>query len=117
MTSRGLALLALLALGACGGVKDNLVVVMPSADGHVGGVTVTDARGTTVLDQPYAAVTAGRGATSSDRVEINAAQVDAIFGQTRSALPKPPVAFRLYFLSDTDQLTAESKIAFEGVFK
>jgi outer membrane protein OmpA-like peptidoglycan-associated protein len=114
---RWLALLGLAALlGACGGVKDNLVVVVPGADGHVGAVTVTDARGETVLDQPYAAATAGRGATRSDRVEITAAQVDAIFGQARAAQPKPPVAFRLYFLSETDQLTPESTVAFEGVF-
>lgn len=117
MTARLIALLGLLLLGACGGIKDNLVVVVPSADGHIGGVTVTDAHGQTVLDQPYAAVTAGRGATSADRVEVNAAQVDQIFGQTRSALPKPPVSFRLYFLSDTNELTPESKVAFEGVFK
>jgi outer membrane protein OmpA-like peptidoglycan-associated protein len=114
---RWLAVLGVAAvLGACGGVKDNLVVVVPGADGHVGAVTVTDARGQTVLDQPYAAATAGRGATSTDRVEVTAAQVDAIFGQARNALPKPPVAFRLYFLSDSDQLTPDSKVAFEGVF-
>jgi outer membrane protein OmpA-like peptidoglycan-associated protein len=116
MTPRVLILLGLMLLGACGGIKDNLVVVVPSADGHIGGVTVTDAHGQTVLDQPYAAVTAGRGATSADRVEVTGAQVDQIFGQTRSALPKPPVSFRLYFLSDTDQLTPESKVAFEQVF-
>jgi len=109
-----LALAALLA--ACGGVKDNLVVVVPGADGHVGAVTLTDARGQTVLDQPYAAATAGRGATASDRVEISAAQVDAIFGAARGAQPKPPVAFRLYFLNESDQLTPESTVAFEGVF-
>jgi outer membrane protein OmpA-like peptidoglycan-associated protein len=91
-------------------------VVVPGADGHIGGVVVTDAHGQTVLDQPYAAVTAGRGAAGADRVEITAAQVDAIFGQTRGALPKPPTSFRLYFMSDTDQLTPESKLAFEAVF-
>jgi outer membrane protein OmpA-like peptidoglycan-associated protein len=118
MRARWLGLFGLIAaLAACGGIKDNLVVVVPGADGHVGAVTVTDARGQTVLDQPYAAVTAGRGATASERVEITAAQVDAIFGQARGALPQPPIAFRLYFLSDTNQLTPESLIAFEDVFK
>ena len=92
MSARVLALVGLLLLGACGGVKDNLVIVMPSADGHIGGVTVTGAHGQTLLDQPYAAVTAGRGATSADKVEVTAVQVDQIFGQTRSALPKPPAS-------------------------
>jgi outer membrane protein OmpA-like peptidoglycan-associated protein len=108
----GLALLA-----GCGGVKDNLVVVVPGADGHVGAVTVTDTHGQTVLDQAYAAATAGRGETRTERVEITASQVEAIFGQARAARPKPPVAFRLYFVSDADQLTPESRVAFEDVFK
>jgi outer membrane protein OmpA-like peptidoglycan-associated protein len=118
MRARWLGLLGLVAaLAACGGVKDNLVVVVPGADGHVGAVTVTDKSGQTVLDQPYAAVTAGRGETRTERVEISAAQVDGIFGSARAAQPKPPVSFRLYFLSDTDQLTPDSLVAFEGVFK
>jgi outer membrane protein OmpA-like peptidoglycan-associated protein len=113
-----LAVLALAALLAgCGGVQDNLVVVLPGADGHVGAVTVTDARGQTVLDQPYAAATAGRGETRSDRVEIGAQQVSEIFGAALAARPKPPVAFRLYFLSDSLELTVESRDAFEGVFR
>jgi outer membrane protein OmpA-like peptidoglycan-associated protein len=114
---RGLALLAALALVAgCGGVKDNLVVVIPGADGHVGAVTVTDARGQTVLDQPYAAATAGRGATTTERVEIDAKQVSEIFGPALAARPKAPVSFRLYFLSDSNELTPDSRAAFEGVF-
>jgi len=117
MAVRLVFLLLLGLLAACGGVKDNLVVVLPGADGHVGAVTVTDSRGQTVLDQPYAAATAGRGATYAERVEVNAMQIEEIFGQARAALPKPPVAFRLYFVSDTDQLTPESRAAFEDVFK
>jgi outer membrane protein OmpA-like peptidoglycan-associated protein len=114
-----LAALALLAaLAACGGIKDNLVVVVPGADGHVGAVTVTDTRGgQTVLDQAYAATTAGRGATRSERVEIDAKQVTEIFGPALGARPKPPVDFRLYFLSDSLELTPDSREAFEGVFR
>jgi outer membrane protein OmpA-like peptidoglycan-associated protein len=117
MRARWLGLLGLVAaLAACGGIKDNLVVVVPGADGHVGAVTVTDAGGQTVLDQPYAAVTAGRGATRTARVAVDEAQVAAIFGPARAALPRPPMTFRLYFLSDTNQLTPDSLIAFEAVF-
>jgi peptidoglycan-associated lipoprotein len=111
-----LALVALLIAG-CGGIKDNLVVVLPEADGHVGAVTVTDARGQTVLDQPYAAATAGRGERRTERVEVGATQVGEIFGPALAARPHPPVAFRLYFLSDSDQLTPDSRAAFEAVFR
>jgi len=114
---RALALGGLLALLAgCGGVQDNLVVVIPGADGHVGAVTVTDARGQTVLDQAYAAATAGRGETRTERVEINAQQVSDIFGPALAARPKAPVSFRLYFLVNSNELTPDSRAAFEGVF-
>jgi outer membrane protein OmpA-like peptidoglycan-associated protein len=108
--------LLVLAVAGCGGVKDNLVVVLPGADGHVGAVTVSDVGGKTVLDQPYAAATAGRGYRTNERVEIDAAQVSQIFGSALAAQPKPPVAFRLYFQSDSDRLTPESVAAFEAVF-
>ena len=108
--------LAAVLLAGCGGIKDNLVVVLPGQDGHVGAVTVTDARGQTVLDQAYAAATAGRGERSSERVEVGAQQVSEIFGPALAARPKPPTAFRLYFISDSNRLTPESVAAFEGVF-
>jgi outer membrane protein OmpA-like peptidoglycan-associated protein len=113
-----LAAVVLLAalLTACGGVRDNLVVVLPGADGHAGAVTVTDARGQTVLDQPYAATTAGRGETRTERVAISALEVERIFGAALAAQPKAPVAFRLYFLSDSLELTPESREAFDKVF-
>src|SRR5260221_10503323 len=117
MIVRAALLVLLVSIAGCGGVKDNLVVVLPGADGHVGAVTVTDARGRSVLDQPYAAATAGRGGRRTDRVEIGAAQVAAIFGPALAARPQPPVAFRLYFLSDSDRLTPDSLGAFEDVFR
>ena len=119
VVARGLGVVGLAALlGACaGGIKDNLVVVLPEADGHVGAVTVTDTRGQTVLDQPYAAATAGRGAHAVEPVQVGADQVAQIFGSALAAQPKPPVAFRLYFVSDSDELTPDSRAAFEGVFR
>lgn len=115
---RGLFALVLAALLAgCGGVKDNLVVVVPGADGHVGAVTVTDASGQTVLDTPYAARGTTRGGTRTERVEVSAFEVQQIFGAALAAQPKAPVAFRLYFLSDSLELTPDSREAFEGVFR
>jgi outer membrane protein OmpA-like peptidoglycan-associated protein len=110
-----LALVALL-LAGCGGVKDNLVVVLPEADGHVGAVMVVDSRGQTVLDQPYAAATAGRYERHTERVEVDAQRVAQIFGPALAARPRPPVAFRLYFLNEKDQLTQESRREFDDVF-
>jgi outer membrane protein OmpA-like peptidoglycan-associated protein len=42
--------------------------------------------------------------------------VQAIFGTALAARPIPPASFTLYFVSDSDQLTDESRAAFEAVF-
>jgi outer membrane protein OmpA-like peptidoglycan-associated protein len=118
VTARRRALLALpltAALAACA-AKSNLVVVVPEADGHVGAVVVRDADGETVLDQAYAAQGGRAGAGSMSQVEVDADEVQEIFGTALSARPIPPKTFTLYFISDSDRLTDDSRAAFEEVF-
>ena len=95
----------------------NLVVVLPEADGHVGAVVVHDASGTTVLDQPYAAAGGAAGSKSLGPVTVAPEEVSKIFGPALAARPLPPKRFTLFFVSDTDELTAESRAAFEAVFE
>jgi outer membrane protein OmpA-like peptidoglycan-associated protein len=102
-------------LAACAS-KSNLVVVLPDADGQVGAVVVHDAKGDRVLDQAYAAAGSGAGAGAMKPVEVKPQEVDQIFGSALAARPIEPKHFMLYFISDSDRLTEESRAAFEEVF-
>jgi outer membrane protein OmpA-like peptidoglycan-associated protein len=107
----------LLALLASCGPKANLVAVLPDANGLVGAIVVRDAAGEKVLDQAYAAAQAGRGARAVETVRIDPKDVQEIFANALAARPMPPATFRLYFVSDSQDLTPESRIAFEEVFR
>jgi len=91
--------------------------VLPEPDGHVGAVVVHDAAGARVLDAPYAAAGGAAGAKTLRPVAVDAAEVGQIFGPALAARPLPPKRFTLFFVSDTDELTAESRAAFEAVFE
>lgn len=103
-------------LSACAeGLKENVIVVLPNADGSVGAITVNDGSSSVVLDQPLAAVQINaRG--EAEPVAVADQQVAEIFGSALSAQPIPPSKFTLYFLEGTDELTDESKVQFENVF-
>lgn len=118
MRARALAPLAPAGLALLLGcaAKNNLVVVLPEADGHVGAVVVKDDSGERVLDQPYAAAGGRAGKGALEPVEVKPQEVESIFGAALSARPIPPKSFTLYFVSDSDQLTDESRKAFEDVF-
>ena len=83
-----------------------LVVLVPSADGHTGAVVVQHDGKRTVLDQPYAANRIGR---ESGPAQFTEGQVRSTFGPTAAAIPARPAAFLLYFVMGSDELTEESK--------
>jgi outer membrane protein OmpA-like peptidoglycan-associated protein len=118
MRAIGLVLALGTILAACAS-KDNLVVVLPEGDGHVGAVVVHDASGggdALLLDKAYAAAGGGSGAHAVRPIDVDPAESRQIFGGALAAQPIPPQTFRLYFVSDSDTLTADSKAAFEAVF-
>lgn len=85
---------------------NELVVVLPSADGHTGTVVV-DSQGTrTVLNQPYAAKRIGRDAGTA---QLSEQQVKSAFGAALGSIPARPALFLLYFVTGTDELTEASK--------
>jgi len=87
------------------------VVVLPSPDGHTGTVVVQRGEARQVLNQPYAA-------SRSDEAQVaqlSAAEVKQEFGSTLQALPARPTAFILYFVTGTDELTADSKAELQNV--
>ncbi len=87
---------------------DELVVVLPSTDGHVGMVVVERGGARAVLDRAYAAsrVLAG-GAPRSQILGEDAVREE--FRSVLAALPSRPRSFLLYFLEGKDELTPESQ--------
>jgi len=105
----GFALLA-------GCANKNLVVVIPdTADGHIGAVVVEAGGSKTVLDTAYAAATPGSGGAIKP-VTTDAQEVNKIFGTALTAQPEVPKTFTLYFINDSNQMTPDSKSAFQAVF-
>ena len=91
-----------------------LVVVLPSADGHVGTVIVESQGRRTVLNQPYAASRIGpeAGATQLSEQEVKSA-----FGAALDSIPARPASFLLYFTTGTDELTEESKLELDRMLE
>ncbi len=94
---------------------DELVVVVPSADGHVGTVIVERGGKQVVLNTAFAAsrIVAG-GAPEAERFD----GVDAVraeFAGVLGTLPDRPKSFLVYFLEATDELTPESSVEFANI--
>ncbi|HEX6265364.1 MAG TPA: OmpA family protein [Burkholderiales bacterium] len=86
-----------------------LVVVVPSADGHVGTVVVERDRERVVLNQAYASSRiAGTSGPQAGRLPEQ--EVRSAFASALTALPARPMSFLLYFITGTDILTDDSKI-------
>ena len=113
--SRLVAMCALALVGGCAS-KANLVVVIPEENGHIGAVQVESGGSTTLLTGAYAALGGGSGAGRLKPVEVASNEVGQIFGTALSAQPIPPKTYTLYFINDSDDLTPDSKQAFEQVF-
>ncbi|HEV2673140.1 MAG TPA: OmpA family protein [Aliidongia sp.] len=96
-------------LAAC--ASNDLVVVLPAADGHIGGVVVQHGDSKILLDKAYAA--AGDDAKP---VTVDPKEIDQIFGKTLAARPIPPKDYTLYFMADSNELVPDSRAAFEDVF-
>ena len=112
-----------------------MVVVVPSADGHVGMVVVERGDDRIILNEAYATsrVTSD-GEVHLEKLEPKEIQLQAVnspaaepgsapppaleqfaaalpmFHDTIAALPARPVSFLLYFVSGTDDLTEASKL-------
>ena len=89
-------------------------MVLPNPDGTSGAITVTEGPNSVVLDRPYAAEE-----VKGDQLKpttSDSTQVEQVFGSALAAQPILPEHFRLYFLKDSDVLTAESRQQYQNVF-
>lgn len=105
---------ALMVLLSADPVGDELVVVLPSADGHVGTVVVQRRGESAVLNRAYAASRiVGGSAPQAER--LSAGEVRSEFAVVLEALPDRPKSFLVYFLEGTDEFTAESRVEFQRI--
>ena len=93
---------------------EELVVLVPAADGHIGTVVIDRAGKKTTLNTAYASSRA-RGAEEVSNGMLPSADVQRDFGATLSAIPARPASFLLYFVTGTDELTEESKTEVQRV--
>jgi outer membrane protein OmpA-like peptidoglycan-associated protein len=101
-------------LGACSS-RQALFVVLPNPDGSAGAVTVSEGGQSVMLDQPYAASEERSNKLKAE--SSNQEQVQQVFGSAIAAQPILPKHFRLYFVSDSEQLTPASAVEYKGVFE
>ena len=107
MKARKLLLPALaLLLAACAGA--DRIVLLPDDQGKVGKLNVGNAGGDTLLDSAYATASAS-GSHKAEAGHTDADTVHQEFGTVLAALPLAPVSYTLYFITDSDDLTAESR--------
>jgi outer membrane protein OmpA-like peptidoglycan-associated protein len=98
-------------------VAPELFAVIPGADGHVGAIVVQREGGAgRVIDSAYGA-TRIRSDGTVEEARLTEAEVRETFGSTLAALPGKPTSFVLYFLEGRDELTPDSKVELEKVFR
>lgn len=105
---------ALMVIASIERVGNELVVVLPSADGHVGMVVVERKGERAVLNQAYAASRIVDGSPPQAQ-QLSTDEVRAGFAGALAALPDRPKSFLVYFQEATDELTPESSVEFERI--
>ena len=113
MRAANLRLLAAIALAgllaACSQTPDNLVVLLPEADGSVGSVVVTSTGGSQTLNAAGQATGVdAAGETPVAAFTLPEEEIQKTFGAAIAAQPKLPETFILYFETGGAVLTADS---------
>lgn len=98
------ALVVVLLASAC---STTTVVLLPEPGGRKTAVTVTDARGEVVLDEPYAAVR--RTPLGTTPYRSSAEEVKATFGDALGAQPRREATFTVHFDEGRDQIAEASR--------
>ena len=91
------------------------VVLLPDHDNHVGQVEITNAHGTTLIDQAGYGVTLREQTAPQEAVAIEKKEIQARFGSVLGAEPELPIKFILQFKGGSDTLTEESLAQVPGI--
>jgi outer membrane protein OmpA-like peptidoglycan-associated protein len=93
---------------------EETVVVLPSADGHIGTVVVEHAGERHVLNKAYA-TSRSQGDDQAKVTQLSEPEIRQSFGDALQALPARSASFLLYFVTGSDELTEESKAELQKV--
>jgi outer membrane protein OmpA-like peptidoglycan-associated protein len=89
--------------------KQNLFVLLPEADGKVGGIVVSNSAGSQEIRQANMAVRVERADVApAAPVQMSQQDVQRVFGSALTALPAEQLSSLLYFDEGRDELTAQS---------
>jgi outer membrane protein OmpA-like peptidoglycan-associated protein len=103
-------------LSGCAARRD-VVVLIADPDGKTGSIEVSNQGGSTVLAEANSATEVKSSATApAAAAKMDESKIRAIFGQALGAAPRPPEHYRLYFKSDSTELTEDSLQTLEYVF-
>lgn len=95
-------------LAGCGG--KSMVVLLPDLDGNVGRVVVATDGGQQILSEANQSVQAkGRKTPPGEVRKLSADEIWSTFSDVLAAQPLPPVKFILYFVSNSNELTSQSR--------
>jgi outer membrane protein OmpA-like peptidoglycan-associated protein len=108
----GAAIALAILLGRQG--AEELVVLVPAADGHIGTVVIERDGRKTTLNTAYASSRAS-GSQELSGPPATEEDVRRDFGAALEAIPARPASFLLYFVTGTDELTEESKAEMQRV--
>jgi outer membrane protein OmpA-like peptidoglycan-associated protein len=93
---------------------DELVVLVPAADGHIGTVVIERDGRQTILNTAYASSRLENGQDVRNGA-VPPEEVQRDFGIALEGIPARPASFTLYFITGSDELTEESKVEVQRV--
>ena len=118
--SFAVAAVAALALAACEQpptLGKTHFVVVPDADGKVGEITVDDGKQKVTLNEAYSVAHINDRSRVLEPFTVEPQAVSATFREALAAQPVPPRDFILYFEHNSNEMTPESRQAFNQVFE
>ncbi len=89
--------------------KGTQVVLLPDHNNHVGRVELTNAHGTTAIDQAGYSVTLNQNAAPKPQARLKKKEIQSRFASVLEVEPEPPAKFILYFETGTAVLTTKSQ--------
>ena len=99
----------------------DLIVLLPEADGKVGKIRVTTEGNSQLIERPWLGVQVGdSGKAPLTPQRMQEGEIEDIFGGALEVLPDLPnrfISFYLWFESDQTRLTPESKKALKEIVK
>jgi outer membrane protein OmpA-like peptidoglycan-associated protein len=97
------------------GPGDELLVMLPAADGSSGAVMLRNGEHEMLVDQPYSALTL-RAAGAVQPSTLDSGAVAAQFSEALAALPQRPTEFTLYFSEARNRFTEGSLAKLDEIF-